>query len=71
MLPVHCYCCLLWLKLWLKQPFSWGLGFKNPARGFTGAIKADFLKTTINNLSLQIQFLQELIKIFVFWPNNY
>jgi hypothetical protein len=32
------------MKLWLKvnQPFSWGLGFKNPAKGFTGAIGAHF-----------------------------
>jgi len=45
MLPVHCYCCLLWLQLWLRLKLWLGV--------HTGVLGAHFsifiLKTTITN----------------------
>jgi len=45
MLPVHCYCCLLWLKLWLRLKLwlkLW-LRLQEPGQGVhTGALGALF-----------------------------
>jgi hypothetical protein len=63
MLPVHCYCCLLWLKLWLrlKQPaFQLGTGLQEPGQGIHWRDWSSIftLKTTINSQFI-IEFSSE------------
>ena len=76
MLPVHCYCCLLWLKLWLRLKLWLMLqSAQKQGRRAWSLISTFTLKTTLDNLFITLKSvrrgLQELIKIFVFWQNNY
>jgi len=58
MLPVHCYCCLLWLKLWLRLKLRLWLRLKlwlmlqsaqKQGRRAWSLISTFTLKTTIDN----------------------
>jgi hypothetical protein len=66
MLPVHCYCCLLWLQLWLRLKPWLGV--------HTGALGAHFdfhPKLLIFQFEFSSERAPRIIKNFLFLPNSY